>query len=351
MALAPGKPAAYGQGRHGPGSPAPGAGCFGRVSAGPTVSEPRISVVVPAYNHERWVGATLQSILEQTFTDWEVVLVDDGSKDGTRQLAEQYLPRFEGKLHVLSQANAGICRALNVGVGASRAPLIAIIASDDVMLPQRLALQVAAFEAHPNAAIIHGAALRIDESGRVTQDMRGTYVPARGACFEDFMFGRVGVCAPSVAFRRTLWEELGGFDERYRTEDVPFLLEATSRGHELQFVEEPLVCWRDTGGSLGKSTATFEADAIALRERYIPRLPPALQRPARARWYRHRFRMAALQGHWRGAGRYLTDSARGGYLWRDLPHYTVTVAAVCARQLLPMFLYRKLSALARPRVG
>ena len=315
------------------------------------MGKPIISVIIPAYNHERWLSATLESILEQTLTEWEVVLVDDGSTDGTLQIAKSYQVIFGRKLQILSQVNSGICRALNVGVRASRASLIAIIASDDVMLPQRLALQVEAFNANPNAAIIHGGVLRIDEHGNVIKDMRGSYKPARGACFNDFMFGRVGVCAPSIAFRRTLWEDLGGFNEKYHTEDMPFLLEATFRGYIIEYVNDPIACWRDTPGSIGKTSSWLVMESIALREHYVPKLPTELRKPALAYWHRYEFRMAALQGNWQAAICRIVESGCSGYLHKDLPHYSLSIAAAIARNILPLPLYRKLAEAFRTRIG
>lgn len=110
-------------------------------------SPPLFSVVIPAYKVERFIGLTLQSVYRQTVEDFEVIVVDDGSPDGTGEvLARETDPR----LRVITQANGGECVARNAGTAAARGTYIAYLDSDDAWLPNHLELAKTFFEKHPN---------------------------------------------------------------------------------------------------------------------------------------------------------------------------------------------------------
>src|ERR1044072_4025280 len=107
--------------------------------AGPTVS-----IVLPAFNRERSLAATIDSVLTQTFPDWELVVVDDGSSDSTPAIIERYHRRFPGKIRAIAQPNAGVAAARNHAITAATGELVAFIDSDDLWPPGNLERQGAA---------------------------------------------------------------------------------------------------------------------------------------------------------------------------------------------------------------
>ena len=128
-----------------------------------TSDPPLVSVVMPAYDAERFVGEAVESLLSQSFGDLEVVVVDDGSRDGTVAVLDGFA---DPRLVVLRHgANRGISAALNTGLEAVRGELIAFQDADDVSLPERLAEQVALFDARPELAVAGSAVELIDEGG------------------------------------------------------------------------------------------------------------------------------------------------------------------------------------------
>ena len=108
----------------------------------------RVSVVIPTYNRAALLPRAIDSVSAQTFPDWEIVLVDDGSTDGTVLLAAQYQARFAERFRYIRQEHAGCCAARNRGIEAARGDLVALLDADDYFaLPTKLAEQAACFDA------------------------------------------------------------------------------------------------------------------------------------------------------------------------------------------------------------
>jgi hypothetical protein len=117
------------------------------------MSTPAVAVVLPVYNAERYLAAAIDSILAQTFTDFEFLLLNDGSSDGSAALIDDYARR-DGRIRALHLPNRGQSATLNEGLRQARAPLVAIMHADDVSLPERLAQQVARLDAQPDVALV-----------------------------------------------------------------------------------------------------------------------------------------------------------------------------------------------------
>src|SRR5215470_442947 len=113
----------------------------------PQVSDPKVSVVVKSYNHDAYVGETIQSVLDQSFQDFEIVVTDDGSTDGTPDVIRQFA---DPRIHMqVFEKNRGISIAMNETIARARGEFIAILNSDDFALPGRLERQVALLSAKP----------------------------------------------------------------------------------------------------------------------------------------------------------------------------------------------------------
>jgi len=127
---------------------------------------PRISVVIPVYNRERYIGAAIASVLAQTFGDFELLVIDDGSTDGTGDVVRSF---HDQRIRLLRHgANQGIARARNAGVDAARGDYLAFLDSDDVALPERLAEQVGFLDAHPDHVAVGAWIDWMDDRGRPT---------------------------------------------------------------------------------------------------------------------------------------------------------------------------------------
>jgi glycosyltransferase involved in cell wall biosynthesis len=225
------------------------------------MSAPTISVVVPAYNAEPHVAETLRSILSQTHPPDEVIVVDDGSTDGT----PRELMRFRGDIRVIRQSNRGAAGAHNTGFGEARGHYVARCDADDLWEPMKLERQVQALTAHPEIDIATSGA-RVFGAGenRLFLDYTGAAPPPcdgiqkRGA-FAQRLYRANMLCASSAVIRRRLHKKVGPFTEPLPNEDYDYWLRALKAGavffydptvlvryrrHETNVTNSPLALYR-----------------------------------------------------------------------------------------------------------
>jgi glycosyltransferase involved in cell wall biosynthesis len=130
------------------------------------MSDPCVSIVIPTYNRAALLPRALDSVLAQTFGDWEIVLVDDGSMDGTRGVVRCYADRLGDRLQYFRQENQGSSSARNRGIDVCRGRFVAFLDSDDAFLPHKLERQLALFEACPEVGLVYSDFSYVDVDGR-----------------------------------------------------------------------------------------------------------------------------------------------------------------------------------------
>ncbi|MEJ5358231.1 MAG: glycosyltransferase [Desulfobacterales bacterium] len=217
---------------------------------------PRVAVILPTFNRAWCLAEAVESVLSQTYRDFELIVVDDGSSDGTAEL----LARYEGRLRAIRRENRGVSAARNAGVAASRSPLLAFLDSDDLWLPGKLARQVAFFEAHPEAAICQTGEIWVRNGRRVNPGLR--HRKPSGWIFEPSL--ELCLVSPSaVMVRRSLFEEVGPFDESLPAcEDYDLWLRVSLR-HPVFLLPEPAVVKR--GGHPDQLSRGWGLDRFRVR--------------------------------------------------------------------------------------
>lgn len=227
------------------------------------MDEPLVSVVIPSYNYAHFVTGAVESALAQTFPDREVIVVDDGSTDDTRDR----LAPFEGKIRYLHQENRGLSAARNTGIRAARGALVAFLDSDDLWHPEKLAVQARYLEGHPEVALLASGHLDVhtDEIGRVDWPRvdASREIAAHAVSFEELVVGsRFGSCG--VVARKWCFDEVGFFDETLRSaEDVDMWIRIASR-FPVAKQESPLWVYRHHGTSMHKATARMELNTLKM---------------------------------------------------------------------------------------
>jgi glycosyltransferase involved in cell wall biosynthesis len=195
-------------------------------------------------------------VLAQTCADWELIVVDDGSRDDTRRIAERFAADHPGRITVIAQPNSGVVFARNTGIRASRGTYIAFIDSDDLWHPDKLARQLACFRVTPDAAFVYTGYETIDADGRTDRIVR-----------PDSRFrGNVGdllwtepneILGPTLMVRREALFQVGLFDERLRAaENVDLRLKLARLG-PLEYVDAVLYRYRKHGDSLTADSAAM----------------------------------------------------------------------------------------------
>ncbi len=224
---------------------------------------PRVSVVIPIFNGARYLQEALDSVAAQTFRDFEVVCVDDGSSDDSCDI----VTRHGANPTLLRQANAGGCAARNAGVRQSNGPYIAFLDQDDVWYPRKLEQQVAALDAHPNAALALCNSDRMDEQGRVVQ--RGATVAERpGLRTEPLgrLIGEDQLLSSAVMVRREPFVRAGMFDEHLHGFEDFDLAARLRREGAFIFIEDSGMCYRINASGQSQSGGLR---VIRSRERFL----------------------------------------------------------------------------------
>ncbi len=212
---------------------------------------PAVSVIMPAYNVEPYIGDAIRSALAQTFTDFELIVVDDGSKDGTAEVVKA-LARQDARVQLVQQANRGLAGARNSALRAARGEFFALLDSDDLWEPEFLAEQMAILQARPEVDIVTGngwclGGAKHGQLARPCPDPRPT--PDLGSIIGDEWC----VFIMSV-FRRKVYTTIGPFDEEMRSnEDYDYWLRAAVAGFAFARNDRPLGHYRIRTDSLSAS--------------------------------------------------------------------------------------------------
>ncbi|HYS17505.1 MAG TPA: glycosyltransferase [Candidatus Binatia bacterium] len=263
------------------------------------MSAPTVSVVMTVYNGEPWLVEAVDSVLSQRFEDLELIVVDDGSSDGTPEILRR---RADPRLTVVQQGQTGQTPALNRALRLARAPLVARMDADDVALPDRLARQVAFLGAHPSVGLLGTGCHEISPSGEVLSTL---VPPVDDRTIRRTLIRRNPFVHSSVMFRRTALHAAGPYDEGFVVAQDYDLWLRMSRVTALANLPEPLVLRRRAPGQLSSARDTTRirdevvAKMRALRRRtYPPWCAVYLGKPLCALMlpptFRHAFRRTVL---------------------------------------------------------
>lgn len=181
---------------------------------------PRLSVVMACYNAMPFLPRAVDSIRAQTFEDWELIVVDDGSTDQSPQWLRQAADE-DPRIRVIHQENAGQQAAANRAISTSDAPLIARMDADDVASPERLAIQVKFLDDNPDIGLVGG---QIERLGVKRSGLVSNFPLEHDAIVDALMLNHHALCNPTVMFRRELFNQLGGYWEHDIAEDWDMFL-------------------------------------------------------------------------------------------------------------------------------
>jgi len=174
-----------------------------------------VSVIIPAYNAAQFIDEALESALKQTFQEFEIIVIDDGSKDRTKEIVQCYIQKFPDKIKYFYQQNGGVGKARNNGIREAQGEYIAFLDADDQWFPEKLELQMTYFEKNPNIDFLYSNAVIVDEN---SNDLNRLYVKKHEfkISFERMLrslIHRDFIPVSSIMTKRAVLKELGGYDE------------------------------------------------------------------------------------------------------------------------------------------
>lgn len=246
-----------------------------------------ISVLLPVRDGAATLARAIGSIRAQTFQDWELLIVDDGSTDDSRAIAEA-AAREDGRVRVLAPGRAGIVAALNAGLAAARGELIARMDADDESHPERLAAQFALLDSPENrdvglvGCLVEFAGDRAASTGYALHvDWINSLVTSDDILLNRFV--ESPFAHPSVMFRRELVTQLGGYRAGDFPEDYELWLRWLDAGVRMAKVPRPLLRWHDPPRRLSRTDPRYSPEAFfALKAPWVARAVKALRGPSPA---------------------------------------------------------------------
>jgi glycosyltransferase involved in cell wall biosynthesis len=211
------------------------------------MNSPIVSVVIATRNYAQYLGSAITSVLNQTLTDFELLIIDDGSTDSTRQVVQKF--RSDPRMRYIASNNLGQTRAKNLGITLSCAPKIAFLDGDDLWHPSKLEKQLDFFGKDPEVALVHCRRQLIDSEGNLLPTIQPE--GAQGKVYDTILQSNP-VCFSSIMIRREVLDRVGWFDERLELAIDYDLWLRVSRDYRFGFIDEILVDYRTGHGNLSK---------------------------------------------------------------------------------------------------
>lgn len=233
---------------------------------------PAVSVITPAFNAAPYIRETLDSVRAQTFDDWELVVIDDGSTDETVTIVDDF-SRRDARIRLLRQINRGPAAARNRGMREARGEFLTLLDSDDTWDPHYLSSQLAVFRAHPDTALVTGVA-RFRGGPYDGRPMRRFTPGYPVLSLRDIIADDTAVFIMTI-FRRAVFEAIGGMDEaQWRSEDYEFWLRAALAGFIFRRNARPLGWYRVRSGSLSQNTVNMLRGILETYDKVRPACAP-----------------------------------------------------------------------------
>lgn len=273
-----------------------------------STNAPATTVIIPAYNQGHYLGRAIDSVLTQSDQAFEIIVVDDGSTDDTAAVARKY--SADRRVRYIFQQNSGLSAARNTGIRHARGQYLSFLDSDDLFLPQKLALLRRHFERHPHLGLVAGQAHPIDEDGRPTGVLFDERLPQEG---RYLLLGNP-LHVGSVLLRRSWQEKVGLFDETLRSyEDWDMWLRLALAGCPMGFVDKPVSLYRFHADQMTRDGSQMTTATFAVLDNLFARsdLPPSWREMHDEAYSRAHLRAAAQSyrmGHVDVASRSLQEA-------------------------------------------
>lgn len=233
---------------------------------------PLVSVVIPVYNGEKTIEKTIESVFNQTFTDFELIIINDGSQDGTLEVISKIT---DSRLQVFSYENSGVTVSRNRGIEKASGEFIAFLDADDLWTPDKLQAQLQALQENPEAAVAYSWTDWIDEAGEFLRP--GSHITANGDVYRKLLLINFLDNGSNPLIRKQALLEVGGFDELLPpAEDWDMWLRLAAKYHFVG-VPSPQVLYRFSTSSASSNVLRLESSCLRVIEKAFARTDESLQ--------------------------------------------------------------------------
>ena len=228
------------------------------------MNNPTVSVVMAAKNYAKFLPVAVESVIAQTYPNWELIIIDDGSTDATPEAVKPYLR--DARVRYTRADRLGQSRAKNLGIALSRAEFIAYLDADDAWHPTKLEKQLHLMQAQPRVGVCYSLRSLIDDRGNALPTK--IQYPERGEVLTKMML-RNFVCFSSVMVRRVVFEHVGWFDPNCDLSIDFDLWLRVAKHYEFDYVPEELVLYRTGHGNLSQKLTDRVATALSIMHRAL----------------------------------------------------------------------------------
>jgi glycosyltransferase involved in cell wall biosynthesis len=233
---------------------------------------PLISVIIPVYNGGNTIRTTIESVLNQTFTNLELIVVNDGSQDSTLAVLNEIQ---DSRLKVFSFPNAGVSTSRNRGLAQAKGEFISFLDADDLWTPDKLEAQLKALQENPQAAVAYSWSDWIDESGQFLR--AGGHITVNGNAYEKLLLRDFVESGSNPLIRRQALDKVGDFDQSVTpAEDWDMWLRLAAR-YEFVTVPSPQILYRISPNSASFNVWKMEAGSLQVIERHFAQAPDSLK--------------------------------------------------------------------------
>lgn len=272
---------------------------------------PYFSVVIPCYRAVETLAAAVESVRAQSFQDFEILLIDDGSPDNTLKCAED-LAKADPRIRVFTKPNGGVSTARNLGVSEARGTVIAFLDADDIWLPEKLTRHYALFNAQPEVNVSYAQIRFMDTDGTPTAVTSNR--PISGVDAKILLAENIACTVSNLLARREVFARIGGFDEALHfDEDKEWLFRAHAKGEGLLGIDEVLTLYRTSPDGLASDLEVMERDWLVYVDKVRIHAPNAVNDAfpcARALFLRNLARRALRLG--------ISGVTPGKLIWRAM---------------------------------
>lgn len=213
-----------------------------------------VTVGVALYNHENYIVKCLESIINQSYDQIELIVIDDGSPDKSYDVAKQYLDSVDTqkKIIIKTRPNKGMCNTLNEIAHMAKGKYISFIGSDDYWATNKIEEHVQFLEENKHLALVHSNSHIVDDANNITSKIDFSQKKNSGSIFNDIVYGKGGINTPSHLYRTSVYEKIGYYDASLKFEDTDFWLRITKE-FEIGFINDFHSYYRWHGENLSDS--------------------------------------------------------------------------------------------------
>ena len=233
-----------------------------------------ISIIIPAYNAEKYLANTIQSVINQTFTDWELIIINDGSTDGTLELINNFQDK-DSRIKVFSYENAGVAHSRNRGIAKAKSEYIAFLDADDLWTPDKLAMQLKALQENSDAGVVYSWVDYIDEAGKFLYP--GSHTTVNGDAYPKLLINNFLENGSNPLVRREALEKIGNFDVSLPPAEDWDLYLRLAREYEFVAIPKPQILYRLCTNSCSANITKMETQALRVIDKAYNQTPESLQ--------------------------------------------------------------------------